>query len=207
MMALLTRFDNLKYENFKIEFKGILFEIKRLDDMAHFPNDNNKKNFCEEFKVIVTYKDKSIEYKFYNSVMEQQISKGIEMYKGKMSESQIIKLVRPKMWAGYDECKNLKSLTEKRIYYLLYSIINCMSNDLTNDLSSFSWFCSNYGYDEDSITANNIYRECQIMKSKLLSLHLDSDIIKYLEEEAGQESETFSNDILKAIEKAKQTTT
>ena len=53
--------------------------------------------------------------------------------------------------------------------------INTVFENLINDSrcvyeSSFSNFCDNYGYDNDSIKALNIYKTCKKQKKKLLYL-------------------------------------
>ena len=79
METLKTRFNNVKYEHFKVNFKGLVIEVKLLDDKATFPNSDNN-DFCEEFKITISRtptsgaKEKEISYKFYNSVMEREIS-------------------------------------------------------------------------------------------------------------------------------------
>ena len=72
-METLTRFNNIRYEHFKVNFKGLIIEVKLLDNDATFPNSNNK-DFCEEFKISITNKEKTINFKFYNSIMEREIS-------------------------------------------------------------------------------------------------------------------------------------
>lgn len=203
MEDLKTRFNNMKYEHFRVKFKGVMIEVKLLDDNAIFPNSVEKRN-VEEFKVILTYKDKSIDYKFYNSIMEREISQFIKNNRVKGFQNQNIKVLKQhvfKFWSGYDDCNNIKALIEKRIFYLLYSILNTLSLDISMDLSSFSWFCSNFGYDEDSRNAERIYKECQLIQEKLNSLNFDEDFLKYLEEEAGQETDKFHKDVLDAIKK------
>ena len=78
-----------------------------------------------------------------------------------------------------------------------------MAFNYFEDLSSFSWFCSNFGYDEDSRTAESIFKSCQDYQSKLLSLNLNKEFLKYLEEHVQQETENFKEDIIKAVEESK----
>lgn len=197
----------MKYENFKINFKGVLFEVKLLDDDALFPNSlkKDKKAFCEEFKVIVTNGEKKINFKFYNSQMEREISKylkdlGYMKYHNPTFKSWVSNSF---MWGGYDKVKSREDLIKQRIINLFYSIINDMAFNYFEDLSSFSWFCSNFGYDEDSRTAESIFKSCQDYQSKLLSLNLNKEFLKYLEEHVQQETENFKEDIIKAVEESK----
>jgi hypothetical protein len=205
METLKSRFNNLKYEHFKIEFKGLLFEVKLIDNEAVFPNSKDNKQ-VEQFKVSVTNKDKKISFNFYNSIMEKGISDylnslGYVAYNNKQFKS----FVSSKFsWGGYDDVKNRNDLIRKRIYHLFYGIVNSMAMDIEEDLSSFSWFCSNFGYDKDSRTSERIFKSCQEQQEKDLSLNIDEKTRKYLREEANQETNKFSKDIKEAIERAKE---
>jgi len=213
-MENLTRFNNLRYNYFKVNFKGLVFEVKLLDDKATFPNIDNK-DVCEEFKINISRtptsgtKEKSISFKFYNSIMEREISEHLKLNllqypKGTLKIKEFKGFMRRKMWGGYDEVKNLKQLTEKRIYFLLYSVINSLSMDRTTETDSFKFFCDNFGYDEDSRKAEKIFKAVQEQKEKIESLNLTEEQIKYLDEEANQETDKFSEDVLKAIQEVKQ---
>lgn len=203
----------LKYEHFFIKFKGLDFEVKLLDDSALFPNSlkEDKTAFCEEFKVNIKKKclsgakDKEISFKFYNSQMEREISKylndlGYVKYHNPTFKSWVSSRFS---WGGYDKVKNREDLIKQRIINLFYSILNDMAFNYFEDLTSFSWFCSNFGYDEDSRTAERIFKDCQEYQEKLLSLNLDEEFKKYLEEEAQQETDKFKEDIIKAVEESK----
>lgn len=208
MNNTLTRFGNLKYEHFKIKFLNLDWEIKLLDDCTTFPNSDNK-NLCEEFKIIVTNGDKTISYKFYNSSMEKQISDILKQHNKNLSWGLIkssLKTNLLRMWGGYDkDLKNNKTLEYARIKHLFYSVLNCFAQDMTTDLSSFSWFCSNFGYHEDSRKAEKIFNECVTMQDKIKSLNLNKEQIKYLEDEAQQETNDFKEDVYNTIEQTKTT--
>jgi len=205
-METLTRFNNLRYEHFKVNFKGLVFEVKLLDDSATFSNSNNK-DLVEEFKVIVTNGEKSISYKFYNSIMEREISSIIKLYNKNLNFSQLkihLKQKPLKMWGGYDEVRNFKQLTETRIYNLLYSIINSFGSDMDIETDDFKFFCDSFGYDEDSRTAEKIFNASIEFKQKVNTLKLSENQINYLRDIAGREEKPFKEDVLKAIEKAKE---
>lgn len=209
-----------KYEHFKINFKGLEFEVKLLDSEAFFPNNlkENKKAFCEEFKVIINKKclsgakDKEISFKFYNSQMEREISqilkdknnKSLFIFSNILSIRAFKKLMTKRfMWGGYDKVKDTNDLTKERIISLFYSILNDIAFNYFNELTNFKDFCDTFGYDEDSRTAETIYKNCQDFQSKLLSLNLDKTFLKYLEEHAQQETDKFKEDIIKAVEESK----
>jgi hypothetical protein len=199
-----TRFGNLDYKHFDLIFKGLLFDIKLIDSESVFPNSTDNKQ-VEQFKVVVQNKDKKITFFFYNSQMEKGISDyldslGYVAYNNKQFKSFVSSRFS---WGGYDDVKNKQDLTKKRIYHLFYGILNSMAQDIEEDLSSFSWFCNNLGYDEDSRTAEKIYKTCQEQQEKLLSLGIDEKTRKYFQEEAQQETDKFSTDIKTAIENAK----
>jgi hypothetical protein len=196
----------MKYEHFKINFKGLEFEVKLLDSEAFFPNSlkEDKKAYCEEFKVIVKNKNKEINFKFYNSQMEREISKYLnELGYIKYHNPTFKSYMKRFMWGGYDKVKNRDDLIKQRIINLFYSIINDMAFNYFEDLISFSWFCNNFGYDEDSRTAETIFKNCQDFQSKLLSLDFSKEFLKYLEEHAQQETDKFKEDIIKAVEESK----
>lgn len=197
---------SIKYDNFFIKFKCLDIEFKLLDDSAFFPNQEkkDKKEFVEEFKIIVKNKNKEIEFKFYNSIMEREISKYLkELGYVKYNNLHFKSWIKRFSWVGYDKVKNREDLIKQRIINLSYSVLNSIAMDINNDLSSFSWFCSNYGYDEDSRTAEKIYKSCQELQEKLLSLNLDKEFLKYLDEEAMQETDKFKEDIIKAVQESK----
>lgn len=200
----------LKYEHFKVELNGLSVELKLLDNEATFPNSSDTQK-VEEFKVTIKNlfgllgeKEKKISFKFYNSQMEREISKylnelGYVAYNNRQFKEWMSYRF---MWGGYDKVKNRTELIKERIRNLLYSVINCVARDRGEDLSSFSWFCSIFGFDEDSRNAERIYKECQVMQDKINSLQLSDKQIKFFDEEANQETDKFSEEIRKATEKA-----
>ena len=208
MENLKSRFNNLKYKHFKINFIDLDFEIKLLDENSSFPNSDIK-DLCGEFKVIITHKDKTIIFKFYNSIMEREISKylklNLESYPiGVLNVRDFKNFMGHKMWGGYDKIKNLRELTEERIYFLLNSIINCIAMERTTETDSFKFFCDSFGYEEDSRKAYKIFNTVIEQKEKIQSLNLTEKQIKYLDEEANQETDKFNKDIRQAIKQAKE---
>jgi hypothetical protein len=190
---------NNKYEHFKLNFQGLNFEIKLLDDSANFPHSDNK-GLHEEFKVYVTNDKKTISFKFYNSQMEREISQIVKDYNWNFKAGEFKKLISKKFhWGGYDKIKNLKELTHERIYNLFYGIIYNISLDLLSENESFKDFCDNYGYDFDSRKAEKIYNEVIQQNEKIKSLKLSSEQMKYFNEEANQETEKFREDVKNAI--------
>jgi hypothetical protein len=205
-METLTRFNNVKYEHFKINFKGLVIEVKRLDDKATFPNTEDK-NFCEEFKIIVTNKDKVITYKFYNSIMERDISEhlktNLKQYPtGLLKVKEFKNFMGRKMWGGYDKVKNSKELNRERAVNLLYSVLNSLALDKNSETETFKDFCDNFGYDTDSIKAEKVYKAVQEFKSKIYDLRLTTEQEEYLNEQANQETEQFKKDVYEAIDHA-----
>ena len=185
MENLKTRFNNLKYEHFKINFIGLDFEVKLLDNEAVFPNSKDNKKI-EQFKVILTHKERIINFNFYNSIMEREISKNLklnlEQYpKGILKIRDFRAYMKKQMWGGYDKVKNLKELTETRIYYLLYGIINSFAMDRTTETDNFKFFCDNFGYDEDSRKAEKIYKAVLEEYKNVKMLWTDEEIKKLAE--------------------------
>jgi len=206
METLKTRFNNIKYEHFKVNFKGLIIEVKLLDDSANFPNSENK-DFCEEFKISITHKEKTISYKFYNSVMERQISHILKEHSKSFNNWALVKSLlksRPlKMWGGYDkDLKNSKSLEIARAKHLLYGVLNCLAFDKETETESFKFFCDSFGYNEDSIKAEKIFKAVLEMKAKICDLKLTEEQEKYLNEEANQETDKFKEEVYNAIDNA-----
>jgi hypothetical protein len=194
-----------KYEHFNFKFKGLDFEIKLIDDCSYFPNSEEIKP-VEEFKIIVKNKDKEINYKFYNSIMEREISQILKENLKKYHFSQVKRLLkdRPlKMWGGYDKINTFSDFDLRRMEHLSYSVLNCFALDKETETDDFKFFCDNLGYNEDSIKALNIFSEVVKLKRKILSLNLTEEQEKYFNEEVNQETETFNNDLKKAIFEAK----
>lgn len=205
METLKTRFNNIKYEHFKVNFKGLIIDVRLLDDKATSPNQEEIKDFCEEFKISITNKDKTISYKFYNSIMEREISDIIKLYNKDLNFSQMrqhLKQKPLKMWAGYDKIKSFKELNRERAFHLLYSVLNCLSLDKNTETESFKFFCHEFGYDEDSIKAERIYKAVQELKAKIYDLRLTEGQERYLDEEVNQETDKFKQDVYKAIDTA-----
>jgi len=207
---MLTRFNNLRYEHFKASLNGLTFEVKLLDDNSSFPFEE-KHNNIEEFKVIVTNNSnkRTINFKFYNSQMERNISENIkqniEQYpKGALKVKEFKSFMNSLMWGGYDKIKSLKELNEARIENLFYSILHSWALDMSTDITSFNDFCDNLGYDNDSRKAEKVFNAIIEQQAKVLSLWLSIEQIKYLNEEVNQETEKFSVDIKQAIQEAKQ---
>lgn len=196
--------DFLKYEHFKINFKGLIFDIKLIDNEANFPNTDDKKPI-EQFKVSVYNGNKKISYNFYNSQMEKEISDYLNNLRYlSYSNKEFKEWFKRFSWGGYDDVKNKRDLTNKRIYHLFYSIINTFAGNENDDYSSFNFFCDNFGYEKDSRRAEKIFNECVELQEKIYSLCIDGKIIKYLREEANQETDKFSKDIKEAINKAEE---
>lgn len=202
-----SRFGNMKYEHFKINFKGLVIEVKLIDNEATFPNTDSRA-LIEEFKVKITNKETSIGYLFYNSVMERQISEFLKNNRTKgFQYSNIAEfkryISRTFSWGGYDDVKNNKELTNKRIWWLLLGILVDLQSYIKFSEysgSDFDWFCDNFGYDKDSRKAEKIYREMQDMEKKVNSLKLSEEQENYLINEVQQETDKFSKELKKAIE-------
>lgn len=158
----------MDYKNCNVTIKNINFKAELIG------TENN----TEIFNITITNlnNNKSINQKFKNSIMEYNLSKEINHYVANpinyhcnfiyfLNNSNALK-----GWAGYDNLKNLKELDNKRIEYLLYSVIY--------DFSLYINFvdCINFGYEEDSIKAKKVYEGC-LNYSHLIryKLFLDKD--------------------------------
>lgn len=206
MENLKTRFNNIKYEHFKVNFKGLVIEVKLLDNQANFPESDNK-DLCEEFKIIITNGNKTINYKFYNSIMEREISEHLKLNlqqypTGTLKIKEFKSFMGRQMWAGYDRVKNLKELNRERVYYLLYGVLNCFESDKNTETESFKFFCDNFGYEEDSRKAERIFKAVQELKEKIETLNLTEEQNIYFNEEVQQETDKFSKDVYNAIDNA-----
>ena len=204
MENLKTRFNNIKYEHFKVNFKGLIVEVKLLDDKATFPNSDNT-DLSEEFKISITNKDKTISYKFYNSIMEREISEDLKQNiaqypAGTLKIKNFRAFMGRKMWGGYDKVKNLKELNRKRAFHLLSGVLNCLSSDKNTETESFKFFCDEFGYNEDSIKTEKIFKAVQELKAKIYDLRLNKEQESYLDEEVSQETEVFKKDVYHAID-------
>ena len=67
-----------------------------------------------------------------------------------------------------------KALTEKdlTVKSVIYSLL--LDSDSAN--YDFSEFCDNYGYDNDSISANNIYKQCVKIARKFNNMFTKNEI-------------------------------
>lgn len=198
-----------RYEHFKVKFKDLDIEVKLLDNKATFPNTAKKDfiGFCEEFKVIMKNKDKEITYKFYNSIMEREISDALNnkdnvyLYNHgfMLNLKGFREFMNKKRWGGYDKIKSVKELTQERILNLIYSILNSFEMDRNTETLDFYDFCDSFGYDKDSRTAEKVYNAVIDFKIQARSLNLTDNQDKYFNEEVSQETEKFNQDLRKAI--------
>ena len=150
----------MDYKNCNVTIKNINFKAELIG------TENN----TEIFNITITNlkNNKSINQKFNNSIMEYNLSKEINQFVSNpinyhcnfiyfLENSNALK-----WWAGYNNIKKFKELDNKRIEYLLYSVINDFSLyiNFVDENPFFKEFCLNFGYEEDSIKAKKIYEDC-----------------------------------------------
>lgn len=184
----------MKYEQGELNFKDVVFKWR----LSHTEKDKHGEH--EVFHLQIQNGDEVICQNFNNSIMENEISKKI-----KSSVVRSIKEIRPKMWAGYDEDLNDKPLkigkefTQKRIYWLLYGVINDFSNYIEIDYYSFNEFCDLFGYNNDSIESENTYKKCTSYYEDINTLNITSDQRKYFLDVVRSEEEDFNKLIKSSI--------
>jgi hypothetical protein len=208
---LVSRFGNRKYEHFEFDYNGLNFEVKLLDSDAHFPNTDQEKP-CEEFKIAVInvqmgQEVKAINYKFYNSIMEREISQILKEHNKNSQWGQIKGLLedRPlRGWGGYDKhMANFTKFTQERIFKLAYSILNCFANDM-QQINSFSEFCDNFGYEKDSFKAKKVFDSYAELQAKIESLKLTEKQKNFLIDIVATEEEDFNDTLHYALEEEKK---
>lgn len=190
-----------------VTFKDIKVTWQKIDNVIAFDN----KELTEKFYFTLSYNNVKISFDFYNSIMERQISDIMEMHgilesfcmpQFKQTVYTELKRRPLNMWGGYDKLRDLKAFQNKRIYYLLYGALHSFFLDSFNfsDYNpTFKDFCFNYGYDEDSIKANKIYKKCIKQVEKLKKLKLSDKLLKYIEENIMQETDKYSKDISEVL--------
>lgn len=194
------------YEDGEIMFKGLLISWKKIDEVQKWG-----KNFNEEFRFWIKVIGKPLEprpekisLEFYNSNMEWEISQKIARSDVKAIGSnwkQFKDLVYPKMWGGYDDCKNFNDFWKERVYWLLSgAIVSLFENKDFRERYNFKEFCSEFGYDIDSMNAHNIYRACIAQQEALSTLKIPESFWKYYEKHINQETNTYNKDVRAAIE-------
>jgi hypothetical protein len=203
---LVSRFGNRKYEHFEFDYNDLNFEVKLLDSDAHFPNTDQEKP-CEEFKIAVInvqmgQEVKAINYKFYNSIMEREISKALGMHNKNTAwgliKGQLANVL--KGWGGYDKhMANFTKFSQQRIFNLAYSILNCFANDM-QQINSFPEFCDTYGYEQDSIKAKKIFDSYAELQAKIESLKLSEKQRDFFINVVAIEEEDFNDTLHYALE-------
>jgi hypothetical protein len=164
----------------------------------------NQKEECEKLNIEITNGKNKIDYTFYNSIMESQISDLLTLYKMPSDFVRFREHLRMsicKMWAGYDEDLNEKKIStyrefdKKRIWWLIYEVLNDLSGsfNFSEESPTFEDFCDCFGYDKDSRTAERIYKKLLEQEQKAKSLNISEEGLKYFLEEVHQETEGFSN--------------
>lgn len=207
---LVSRFGNRRYEHFEFDYNGLNFEVKLLDSDAHFPNADQEKP-CEEFKITVTnaclgQEIKTITYKFYNSIMEREISKALGMHNQNTAwgliKGQLANVLRG--WSGYDKhMANFTKFRQQRIFNLAYSILNCFAKDM-QQINSFPEFCDTYGYEQDSIKAKKIFDFYAELQAKIESLKLTEKQRDFFINVVATEEEDFNDTLQFALEGEKK---
>jgi hypothetical protein len=190
-----------EYIKSEIVFKDLKFNIS-----LNVIEDKN-----EVFKVVITNLNNNRQImidNFKNSIMEYNLTQEIKEYeilkfskRQKYPFSYFLKnCISLKGWGGYDQVKSLKELDQARTFNLIYSILNDFSRyvDFLEGNLSFKEFCDNFGYDEDSIKAKEIYKSCLSYYEKIVSLYLTKEQKQYFLNEAQQETDQFNKD-LKAV--------
>lgn len=183
----------MKYEKGELNFKDLKFSWK----LTHTKKGEHGEH--EVFKIEISNGENTLFQEFNNSVMENDISKKLKNYVFSFKE------LRPKMWAGYDEDLNnkkmtLKEFSKKRIYWLLYGVINDFSGYIEIDYYSFKEFWDNFGYDEDSKKAEKIYFSCLEYYNKIQGLILNQEQREYFLNVVRSEEEEFNKLIKKEIQ-------
>lgn len=170
------------YKEGTIKFNGLTWTWKLLytDDLV------------EHFKIFIENdKKQKAEVDFTNSQMEKQIS---DLRIGYIKDLTSVMF----RWGGYADCKSLQDFKVKRMYYLVYGFINCIASDLSFSNDTFEDFCSNLGYDSDSIKVFDLYRQLQKQNKEVRALINDEQLV-YMSEVVAQESEEFSDKIKELV--------
>jgi len=190
----------MKYEKGEMNFKGLNFSW----ELTHTKKGERGEN--EVFKIQISNGDKTIFQEFNNSIMEKELSENIKLSKSKSYDCGFsVKDVRPKMWAGYDEDLNNKKMTlkefdKKRIYWLLYGIINDFSGYIEIDYYSFKDFCDCFGYEENNRKHEEIYKSCLKYYDAIQTLNLNQEQREYFLNVVRAEEEDFNKLIKSEIQ-------
>lgn len=191
-----------KYKEGSLKFNGLVFIWKYITTES----DKNGEHEVFNIEVFNPQNKKKIRQEFHNSIIECGISQKIERYKNLYSFSEFFNLIRPKMWAGYDEnlqgkkIKSFKELDKKRIWWLMLSVLIDFSENIEVG-ENFYEFCDSFGYDRDSREAENIYKKVIDYKEKIRSLELTEKQERYFLKVVRQEKDQFTDkDLTKATE-------
>jgi len=127
----------------------------------------------EKINIEVINGSNKIDYNFYNSLMEKELSDKLQAAKDRMTPQEFISAIRngyfrPHMWAGYDKglsgrkISNISELNKKRIYYFLNSVLVDLAGyyNWSDHSPTFEDFCSEFGYDKDLRKSEAVYNAC-----------------------------------------------
>lgn len=107
-----------------------------------------KRNF---YNVVITTPRGSMSFTFWDSIYNTEISKmTLEEYSVKRFKRRCIHLSYPESFKAKKELKEKKAAAVPNAY----AVLTCLTK---YDPGTFENFCLDYGYDEDSRTALNIY--------------------------------------------------
>lgn len=126
-----------EYEQQALDFLTkyeITFDAKFIENGKHFPDDKEKRDIYE---LTLAKGNRKIFFRFGQSIAHSKPSKDV--------------LDRAAMKSWGHRAKLLKQVKQPTAYDLLASITKYSPG-------SFENFCGDFGYDEDSIKANNTYK-------------------------------------------------
>jgi len=134
--------------------------------------DDDKKLLSLEMLVTIKRGSQEISFSYYGSHNNDLlfIDSGKHRY-------EIQKQLRIKDYGCYGYTMN-KELKKKRFSFLKdlkYSILACCSAEYSIDID-FDEFCASFGYDSDSIKANQIHKDCLKQSAKLQRIFRENEI-------------------------------
>ncbi len=154
-----------KPEMLKELLKKLIIKVHLIGPIYSKWNDNDKDLLSMEMLVTIKrVKGAEISFSYYGSHNDAMLF--IEL--SRCNKLKLEKHFKITDYSGYGIKLN-KHMTRERFRFLRdlkYSILACCSMDYYIDID-FDEFCSNFGYDNDSMKANEIHKQCLKQSAKL----------------------------------------
>jgi hypothetical protein len=153
-----------KYSEDKEALKKLMAEIsvsvKVIGKDFYFDGDKEERIIL---RVIILRGEKNISFRFGMSIIDTELFSGNEP--DRMQHNSFKRYTSVELMGKRKEVKD----------GLLYSVLSCIASDYFVP-DTFTDFCSEFGYDEDSRKAEKLFHDCREQSTKLHTIFKEEEI-------------------------------